>query len=152
MARFFALGLLVLPIIEIALFIKVGQSIGLWPTLALIIGAALLGGLLLRQQGLQIVGQLRNNMSSGQLPGRTIAETMMIALAALLLVLPGFLSDIVALALLLPPVRGWIYAGLASRLTVVSASASYRSTRQAEKPRMGGPGTIDLDEDDYRPQ
>lgn len=152
MARFFALGLLVLPIIEIALFIKVGQSIGLWPTLALIIGAALLGGLLLRQQGLQIVGQLRNNMSSGQLPGRTIAETMMIGLAALLLVLPGFLSDIVALALLLPPVRGWIYAGLASRLTVVSASASYRSTRQAEKPRMGGPGTIDLDEDDYRPQ
>jgi len=152
LARFFALGLLVLPIIEIALFIKVGQSIGLWPTLALITGAALLGGLLLRQQGLQIVGQLRNNMSSGQLPGRTIAETMMIALAALLLVLPGFLSDIVALALLLPPVRGWIYAGLASRLTVVSASASYRSTRQAENPRMGGPGTIDLDGDDYRPR
>ena len=44
------------------------------------------------------------------MPGRTIADAMMIGLAALFLVLPGFLSDIVALALLLPPVRGWIYA------------------------------------------
>ena len=47
MARFLALGLIALPLIEIAIFIKVGQTIGLWPTLALVIGAALLGGLLL---------------------------------------------------------------------------------------------------------
>src|SRR5690606_34627454 len=152
LARFFAFGLLALPIIEIAIFIKVGQTIGLLPTLALVIGAAILGAVLLRQQGLSVLTRLRSNVSSGQLPGRSIADAMMIGLAALLLVLPGFLSDVVALALLLPPVRGWIYAGLASRLTVVSASASYRSTRQAENPRMGGPGTIDLDGDDYRPR
>lgn len=150
MARFFALGLIVLPVIEIALFIKVGQTIGLWPTLALVIGAALAGGLLLRQQGLSVLTQLRGNVNAGRLPGRTIADAMMIGLAALLLVLPGFLTDIVALALLLPPVRAWIYGSLASRVTVVE-TASYRRWPDPSDPRVGGPGTIDLDDDDYRP-
>ena len=150
MVRFFAFGLLVLPIIEIAIFIKVGQTIGLFPTLALIIGAALLGGVLIRQQGLSVLTQLRSNVSSGRMPGKTIADTMMIGLAALFLVLPGFLSDIVALALLLPPVRHWIYASLASRVTVVNAStASYRQ-RDPAAGRIEG--AIDLDEDDYRPR
>jgi UPF0716 protein FxsA len=152
LARFFVLILLLLPIIEIAVFIKVGQTIGLMPTLALIIGAALLGALLLRLQGLQILGQLRSNMSTGKLPGRAIADTMMMGLAAVLLVLPGFLTDIVALGLLLPPVRSAIYAGLAKRFTVVSASANYRGPADPVDPRVGGPDTIDLDEDDYRPQ
>lgn len=152
MARYFALGLIALPIIEIAIFIKVGQTIGLLPTLALVIGAALLGGLLLRQQGVSVLMQLRSNVNAGRMPGRTIADAMMIGLAALFLVLPGFLSDIVALALLLPPVRGWIYGALASRVTVVDTMGQ-RSYRAPDDPRVGGPGgTIDLDEDDYRPQ
>lgn len=148
MARFFLLGLIALPLVEIAIFIKVGQTIGLLPTLALIIGAALLGGLLLRLQGLSVLGQLRNNVNSGRMPARTLADAMMIGVAALFLVLPGFLSDILALALLLPFVRSWIYAALASRVTVVDAAgASYR--RQGSEPGQI-PGTIDLDDDDYR--
>lgn len=150
MARFFVLGLIALPLIEIAVLIKVGQTIGLFPTLALVIGAAIAGGLLLRQQGLSVLGQLRDNVNSGRMPGRTIADAMMIGLASLFLVLPGLLSDVVALALLLPPVRGWIYAALASRVTVVSAS-SYRAGPD-HGPRLRGEGMIDLDEDDYRPR
>ena len=151
MARFLALGLIALPLIEIAIFIKVGQIIGLWPTLALVIGAALLGGLLLRQQGVSVLGQLRSNVDRGQMPGRTIADAMMVGVAALFLVLPGFLSDLVALALLLPPVRGWIYAALASRVTVVETS-SFRHRSGQTGPRLGGEGSIDLDQDDYRPR
>jgi UPF0716 protein FxsA len=151
LARFLALGLLLLPIVEIAIFIKVGQTIGLWATLALVIGAAILGGLLLRQQGLSVLTQLRSNVNSGRMPGRTIADAMMIGLASIFLVLPGFLSDVVALALLLPPVRGWIYAALASRVTVVD-TAGFRRPTSPDDPRVGGRGTIDLDEDDYRPQ
>lgn len=151
MARFFALGLLLLPIVEIALFIKVGQTIGLFPTLGLVIFAALFGAMLLRQQGLSVVNQLRGNISAGQLPARTIADTMMIGLAGLMLILPGFLTDILALALLLPPVRGWIYGALASRVTVVD-TANYRAQRDPQDSRIRSPGTIDLDEDDYRPK
>jgi UPF0716 protein FxsA len=149
LARFFALGLLLLPIIEIAIFIKVGQTIGLLPTLALVIGAALLGGLLLRQQGLSVLTQLRSNVNSGRMPGRTIADAMMLGLAAIFLVLPGFLSDVVALALLLPPVRSWIYQALAKRVTVVETTTGYRRP-DAHPGRIEG--AIDLDEDDYRPR
>lgn len=153
MGRFLALGIILLPIIEIALFIKVGQAIGVWPTLGLVIGAAILGGMLLRYQGVQVIGQLRSNVSAGRVPGRAIADAMMIGLAALLLVLPGFLSDLVALLLLLPPVRGLIYGWLAKRVTVVGATASaYRGPDPQPDPRVRGPGVIDLDEDDYRPQ
>ena len=149
LARFFALGLLALPIIEIAIFIKVGQTIGLLPTLALVIAAALLGGMLLRQQGLSVLGQMRDNVNAGRMPGRTIADTMMIGLAALLLMLPGFLSDVVALALLLPPVRNWLYAALARRVTVVDTTTTYR---RHDPAACRIEGTIDLDDDDYRPR
>lgn len=150
MARLLAFGLIALPIIEIAIFIKVGQTIGLLPTLALIIGAALLGGLVLRQQGLAVLGQLRGNISAGRMPARDIADAMMIGVAALCLVLPGFLSDIVALALLLPPVRSWIYGNLAKRVTVVSATST---TYRRHDPAAGRiSGTIDLDDDNYRPR
>lgn len=149
MARFLVLGFILLPIVEIAIFIKVGQTIGLLPTLALILGAALLGAVLLRQQGLSVLGQLRSDVSSGRMPARAIADAMMIGVAAVFLVLPGFLSDVAALALLLPPVRHWIYATLARRVTVVETGATYRR----HDPRPGRiEGTIDLDEDDYRPR
>lgn len=148
MARFFLFGLIALPLVEIALFIKVGQLIGVFPTLALIVGGVLLGSFLLRLQGLSVLGQLRSNVNSGRLPARTLADTMMIGVAAILLIVPGFLSDAMALLLLLPFVRGWIYSALASRVTVVNAgTASYR--QETREPGQI-PGTIDLDDDDYR--
>lgn len=151
MIRFLALGLIALPIIEIAIFIKVGQAIGLMPTLALIVGAALLGGLVLRAQGISVLTQLRSNVSAGHMPARTIADTMMIGLAALFLVLPGFLSDVVALLLLIPAVRGWIYQALAKRVNIVSAQTRRPGPDPYGRP-IKGPDTIDLDQDDYRPQ
>jgi UPF0716 protein FxsA len=150
LARYFLFGFLLLPIVEIALFIKVGQSIGLLPTLALVIGAAILGGLLLRLQGLAVISQMRNNVAAGQIPGRSIADAMMIGVAAVLLILPGFLSDMVAFLLLLPPFRGWLYARLASRMTVVSTTGY--PANDPFGPRIKAPPTIDLDDDDFRPQ
>jgi UPF0716 protein FxsA len=151
LARFFILGFFLLPIVEIAIFIKVGQAIGLLPTLGLVVGAAILGGLVLRQQGLSVLMQMRSNVSTGRMPAKTIAEAMMIGLAAILLVLPGFFTDVVALALLLPPVREWIYRSLASRVTVVQ-TAGYRAGPDPSDPRISRPGVIDLDEDEFRPK
>ena len=85
------------------------------------------------------------------MPARTIADTMMIGVAALFLVLPGFLSDVVALLLLIPAVRSWIYLGLAKRMTVVATTARRPAADPSARP-INGPATIDLDEDDYRPQ
>lgn len=151
MTRFVILAVLLLPIVEIAIFIKVGQLIGLLPTLGLVIGAAILGGFLLRQQGMSVLTQMRGNVSRGEMPGRTIADAMMLGLAAVFLVLPGFFSDVVALLLLLPPVRGFIYKALASRIQVVDTS-NYRRGANPHDPRLRQTGTIDLDDDEFRPR
>lgn len=149
MIRLLPVALLVLPLIEIALFIMVGRAIGLLPTLAMVIGAAILGGLLLRQQGLGVISRLRSNVSSGTMPGRTIFDAMLIGLAAVFLVLPGFLSDAVALVLLVPGVRGWIFSSLARRVTVVDTTAGYRR-HAPDDQRLNRPPTIDLDDDNWR--
>jgi UPF0716 protein FxsA len=151
-ARLIALSFLALPLVEIALFILVGRAIGLFPTLALVILAAIAGGLLLRQQGLGVIARLRNNINAGTIPGRTMFDAMLIGLAAIFLVLPGFLSDIVALVLLIPAVRGWLFSALAGRVRVVETTTSYR--RYDDGP--GSPDievkAIELKDEDWRDQ
>lgn len=150
MGRLFLIAIIALPLIEIAVMIKVGQTIGLLWTLALLIGAAILGGFMLRQQGLSVLMDMRRKVDEGRVPGKAVADAMMIGLAALLLLLPGFLTDIAAIALLLPPVRALIYRALASRVVVVRPGGG--GPRDPKDPRLTRPGTIDLDDDDYRRQ
>lgn len=150
MARFFALAFLALPLVEIALFIVVGRAIGLFPTLALVILAAIGGGLLLRQQGMGVVSRLRNNVSAGTIPGRAMFDTMLIGLAGLLLILPGFLSDAMALLLLLPPLRDWMFSALAGRVRVVETTTSYRRYGDAHGHDEEPPRIIDANNDDWR--
>jgi UPF0716 protein FxsA len=151
LARLFALGFLLLPLVEIALFIVVGRAIGLFPTLALVILAAIGGALLLRQQGLGVVERLRSNVSAGTLPARSVFDTLVFGFAGLLLIVPGFLSDIAALVLLLPSVRNWLFTSLSARVTVVrGTSASYRSYDYPVDPDAGAPKSIDLNDKDWR--
>ncbi len=150
MARFFALGFLALPLVEIALFIVVGRAIGLFPTLGLVILGAIGGGLLLRQQGMGVVSRLRNNVSAGTIPGRAMFDTMLIGLAGLLLILPGFLSDAIALLLLLPPLRDRMFSALAGRVRVVETTTSYRRYGDAHGHDPDAPRIIDASNDDWR--
>jgi UPF0716 protein FxsA len=150
MGRIFAIGFLVLPLLEIAMFIIVGRAIGLLPTLLLVIAAAVLGAFLLRQQGLSVLSRMRGSMSAGTLPGRQVFDAMLLGMAAVLLVLPGFLTDIAALLLLVPPVRHWIFRSLSGRMTVVETTTSYRRHADPDDPRLGGPPVVDLDDKDWR--
>ncbi|MHA6299515.1 FxsA family protein [Devosia sp. CAU 1758] len=150
MARLIALSFLLLPLVEIALFIVVGRAIGLFPTLGLIILAAIAGGLLLRQQGMGVISRLRNNVSAGTIPGRTMFDAMLIGVAAVLLVLPGFLSDILALALLIPPLRARLFSALAGRVRVVETTTSYRRHGEPASPHDAEIRAIDLKDDDWR--
>jgi UPF0716 protein FxsA len=147
-ARLIALSFLALPLVEIALFILVGRAIGLFPTLALVILAAMAGGLLLRQQGLGVISRLRNNVNAGTIPGRTMFDAMLIGLAAIFLVLPGFLSDIIALVLLVPGVRGWLFSALAGRVRVVETTTSYRRYEDGPVSRDINVRAIELKDDD----
>jgi UPF0716 protein FxsA len=121
--RLLVLSLFALPLIEIALFILVGQAIGLVPTLLGVLLAALAGAMVIRWQGVALLRDLQATLSRGQLPARKLADAMLVGLAGLLLLVPGFATDVAGILLLIPPVRGFIYRQLARRMTVVSAPA-----------------------------
>ncbi len=95
----------VVPIIEIALFIQVGGFIGLWPTLAIVVLTALAGSTLLRSQGLATLASLQNNLRTGGDPVNPIAHGALILVAGVLLLTPGFFTDALGLSLMIPQVR-----------------------------------------------
>ena len=101
------LALLALPLIEIAVLIMVGSSIGVFPTIALIILTGILGTILLKIQGFSVLSRIRTEMERGEAPDKSLADAAMIAIAGLFLILPGFVSDVIGLALFLPPVRAF---------------------------------------------
>lgn len=106
------------PLIEIALFIQVGGWIGLWPTLAIVVITALLGTTLVRSQGLQALSDLRSSFSDLKDPTEALAHGAMILFSGALLLTPGFFTDAVGFALLVPPVRLAIMRYVRSRITV----------------------------------
>ena len=111
--------LLIVPIIEIALFIEVGGRIGTWPTIAVVVLTAVIGTVMLRRQGLATLRSVQSRLAAGEDPGRLLADGAMILVAGALLVTPGFFTDSVGFALLVPAVRGWLWNRLAPRLMVV---------------------------------
>lgn len=92
-------------LMEIFVFIEVGTAIGAWSTIALILLTAVVGLSLVRIQGFQTLMEAQRKMNVGETPAREMLAGMMLALSGLLLVLPGFVSDIGGVLLLLPPVR-----------------------------------------------
>ncbi len=99
------LAFILIPIAEIAVFIKVGGLIGVLPTLALVIGIAIFGTWLLRQQGLQTFTKAQSALNRGEVPVGEMLDGFFLVLAALLMVTPGLLTDAVGFALLVPMVR-----------------------------------------------
>jgi len=142
LARFIIAAIVALPIIEIALFIVIGQAIGLLPTLLGIVLTAVAGGLVLRWQGMSVLRELQTRLSRGEMPARQMGDAVLIGLGGVLLLLPGYLTDLIGLLLLLPPARQLIYRLLARHLKIVEAtSADYRTV---------DPGLIELDRREWR--
>jgi len=112
------LAFIAVPLIEIALFIQVGGMIGLWPTLAIVVLTALLGTWLLRMQGAAALADVRRSFSELEDPSEPLAHGAMILFAGALLLTPGFFTDAIGFALLMPPVRRWLFAELRKRIRV----------------------------------
>lgn len=125
------LAFVLVPIIEIAVFIKVGGLIGVLPTLALVIGIAIFGTWLLRQQGLQTFTKAQAALSRGEMPVGEMMDGFFLVLAALLMVTPGLLTDAIGFLLLVPAVRT-LLAALARRWAMTHAVKTefYQSTSE----------------------
>ncbi len=105
--------MLLLPILEIAVFIAVGDEIGFFNAILLCIGAALLGGFLVQQQGLKTAGSIQDSLNRGEMPMQDIFAGICQFMAGILLIVPGFLTDILALILLVPWTRTLLRAAMA---------------------------------------
>ncbi|MEE8275953.1 MAG: FxsA family protein [Alphaproteobacteria bacterium] len=118
MGKILFLALVGVPLLEIAVFIQVGGVIGLWPTLAVIVLTAVIGTLLLRQQGLATLGRARGEMAAGRMPVRELFDGVCLLAAGAFLLTPGFVTDAVGFALMVPPLRAilgrWLWQMVAT--------------------------------------
>lgn len=106
------------PLIEIALFIQVGGLIGLWPTLLIVVLTAFAGTLLVRSQGRETLARLRRSLSELDDPSEPLAHGAMILFAGALLLTPGFFTDAVGFALLMPPFRRAAFRWIKARVRI----------------------------------
>ncbi len=121
---------IVVPLIELALFIRIGEVIGLPATIASIILTAMLGASLTRFQGLKTLQRYQEAIAAGRLPHEEVMDGIMILVAAAVLLTPGFFTDVFGFLLLVPPVRALIKNQLAKvvagRIEVVEADMRSR--------------------------
>ena len=138
---FFVLFLLV-PILEIYFLIKVGEVIGAWPTIFLVVLTAVIGAGLLRQQGLSTLARMQQNLGQGKLPAQEIIEGVLLAVGGALLMTPGFVTDTFGFLCLLPFSRKFIAANIMKRSAI---SLNARMGGFAHGAGQGSPFESDAD-------
>lgn len=111
------------PIIEIALFIAVDDVVGLWPTLATVVVTAIIGTLALRSQGRGLLKRALQGDPLSNDVGELVGDGLLLGAAGLLLLTPGFFTDAVGFALLIPTVRRWVWRFVGRRISVQSFGA-----------------------------
>ena len=133
-------GLLLLPFVEFAAFFWVAGRIGLLPALVVLVATSFLGASLLRRQGGQAMARLVAAFRQGEPPKGAARESFMVALGGILMILPGFVSDVVGFALILP-----------SLLRDLAGGTSLRPVERRSRPRGDPKGRIlDLDRAEWR--
>ncbi|NTS75315.1 FxsA family protein [Catenovulum sp. SM1970] len=95
----------VMPILEIALLLEVGDMIGGWTTLAIVILTAFFGAKLVREQGISTIQTMQAKAAQGEMPAMSLVEGLLLLIAGVLLVTPGFITDILGLAFAIPMTR-----------------------------------------------
>ena len=137
------------PIIEIALFLQLGGIIGFWATLGLVILSAAMGSWLLRSQGKAAMGRLRHSIERMDDPTEPIASGAMIMLSGALLLTPGFFTDVVGLALLVPQIRKMVFDRL--RASVQFSRFEMRGGANSKKTHEEPHDVIDGEYTDLSP-
>lgn len=131
---------ILLPLGEIYLLIRVGGAIGAFPTIFLVVLTAVAGVWLVRHQGLGVIARVRSALERGETPATEVVEGVLVVLAGVALLVPGFASDLVGFLLLIPPLRLWLSAGIVRRSQAVAAARQAGQSRVIE-------GTWSRDED-----
>lgn len=134
------IALIVVPILEIYVIIQIGQVIGPWWTVLLLIADSIFGAWLMKREGRHAWGALREALQMGRMPAKELADGALILIGGTLMLTPGFLSDVVALFLILPVTRPvarlMLTSVIARKLTFVYQATQ---TDTATNPTAGNP-------------
>ena len=106
-----------LPIAEIIVFIQAGEQFGLWPTIGVVVLTAVLGAILLQHQGLRTLSRAQIKLKRGEIPMGEVFSGLCLLVGGLLLLTPGFLTDLAGFTLLVPKVRSFIGGGILQMLS-----------------------------------
>jgi UPF0716 protein FxsA len=142
-----------LPVLEIWLIVQLGQAVGPWWTILVIVGAGVLGAWLIKREGARAWRALTEALRAGRVPSRELADGALILVGGSLLLTPGFVTDVVGLVCVLPftrPVPRRLLTGLISRrLVLVGPTGPGRQQRGGPAGRPGGqqPGAEGRDDD-----
>ncbi|WP_422373996.1 FxsA family protein [Roseibium sp.] len=142
MGLYIIAAILLLPLIEIAVFIWIGGLIGVLPTILLTVVTAVAGTIMLRQQGLSLLMRMQQELDAGRSPGNEVMQGAMIVLASIFLLIPGFVTDAIGLLLFIPPVREALARFIISKSNVVIVEGGQGVRRPKE-------GVVDLDAEDW---
>ena len=145
--------LLIVPLAEIAAFVVIGGQIGVWATLGMVLLTAIIGSFLLRWQGIGLFNRINAELRANRVPGRDLVHGVMILIAGVLLLTPGFITDFLGFLLFVPAVRDLVWRQIKDRVVVQTMSGGFSaSPRGPGRPGSGpgaGDGVVDLDEGEY---
>lgn len=116
----FALLFLVIPLVELAVIIQVGGAIGAWNTIGLLVLMSVLGGWLMKREGLGVLRRVQRTIDAGGVPTTDLVDGFLVLFGGALMLTPGFLTDILGMSLLLPPVRAVVRRSLRHRFTTMA--------------------------------
>jgi UPF0716 protein FxsA len=148
----------IVPIIEIMVLMQVGALLGAWPTLAIVVITAWLGAKNVKQQGIATLQSVQLKMAQGEMPSDDIVAGMLLLVAGVLLVTPGFVTDIFGLSLLIPQVRMSIKGAVQKHLSSANRSTHYRAGgdpnvfTQHNNQHNNQHNSVASSSDDFQPQ
>ncbi len=136
--------LLIFVVAEMAALIMLGKALGVLPTILLVLGGGIVGAWLARWQGLRTAIQARERMVEGVMPTKEMTDGMLIAVAAVLLIIPGVITDVLGLGLLFPPTRALLRRAVIGQFTRRSPLGRFTHEHGHESRRVrGGDEIID---------
>ncbi|EAR60888.1 FxsA family protein [Neptuniibacter caesariensis] len=128
--KFLFLLFIIVPIIEITVLINVGEAIGAWNTVGLVLLSAFIGVNMLRYQGLSTLARAQQRANQGEIPGQEMVEGIVLAVGGALLVTPGFVTDVIGFSCLIPFTRQAFAKSLLSRFTVIASQQQHQASAQ----------------------
>ena len=137
----FLLLCIVLPVVELALLIKIGRTIDIGPTVALVVLTGVIGAALAKHQGLRTLARIQEHLARGTIPAKEMVDGLLILIAGAVLITPGVITDAFGFVLLIPPTRALVRRAVTNyfkkRTTIVPPSLS--------SPPSGGDEFIDVE-------